>query len=76
MASAVCGIGLSSVWSLELRSRKSTQNRMDPSFLLTSTTREPQAELDLRMMPRDSISSMCFSTISRPASPRRDAAWR
>ena len=59
IASAVSGIGLSITCSLLLVSRKSTQNRMLPSFFVTSTTREPQAELDLRMMLRDSISSTC-----------------
>ena len=41
--------------------RKSTQKRLDPSFLSTTTTGKLHGDLDLRMIPASNISSMPLS---------------
>ena len=57
MASSQRGMGESRVSSLLFKSLKSMQKRVSPDFFLTSTTRLPHGELDLRMMPLASISA-------------------
>eukprot|EP00962_Isochrysis_galbana_P039102 scaffold14000_cov135-Isochrysis_galbana.AAC.12 len=47
-----------------------------PSFLVTRTTREAQAELDLRIMPFFSMVATSLSTTFSPSIPSREGACR
>ena len=60
--------------NFELVSRKSMQNLMSPVFFVTRTMREPHDEFDFLIMLRDSMSSICLSTMAWPSGPSRDGA--